>query len=198
MILAVVNTYALSRGLICGAGPGGAFGLFRFRAETAAYIEIWARRIVTVGVSGVAFANAALLLGLHRAGYAAALRLVMLIVHLFVVIIILQCRRQVAGRSARRPAARARLQGYAIARRGLALSCDRPGPLTMGGVGAEYPQWLSLLLSILSAPSPSCDHARGQHRGAEPHRSRLKIGPDVLQRFPGLETRANRYLPLLR
>src|SRR5260370_19925797 len=75
------------------AGP---FGLFRVNAETAVYIEIWARRIVTVAVSGIAFANVALLLGLHRAGYAALLRLVMLVVHLFVVVIILQCRRQVA------------------------------------------------------------------------------------------------------
>src|SRR5260370_4272550 len=98
VILAVVTAYALSRGLICVVRALAApFGLFRVRAETAAYIEIWARRIVTVGVSGVAFANVALLLGLHRAGYAALLRLVMLIVHLFVVVIILQCRRQVAA-----------------------------------------------------------------------------------------------------
>src|SRR5205085_10253345 len=97
VILAVVNAYALSRGLICVVRAlAGPFGLFRVRAETAAYIEIWARRIVAVGVSGIAFANVALLLGLHRAGYAALLRLVMLVVHLFVVVIILQCRRQVA------------------------------------------------------------------------------------------------------
>src|ERR1700737_4466428 len=90
VILAVVNAYALSRGLICAARAlAGPFGLFRVRAETAAYIEIWARRIVTVGISGIAFANVALLLGLHRAGYAALLRLVMLIVHLFIVVIIL-------------------------------------------------------------------------------------------------------------
>lgn len=65
VILAVVNAYAFSRGLICVvralAGPSG---LFPVRAETAAYIEIWARRIVGVGVSGIAFANVALLLGL--------------------------------------------------------------------------------------------------------------------------------------
>ena len=97
VILAVVNAYALSRALICAVRAlAGPFGLFRVRAETAAYIEIWARRIVAVGVSGICFANVALLLGLHRAGYAALLRLVMLIVHLFVVVIILQCRRQVA------------------------------------------------------------------------------------------------------
>jgi moderate conductance mechanosensitive channel len=98
VILAVVNAYALSRGLISVTRAlAGPFGLFRVRAETAAYIEIWTRRIVTVGVSGIAFAYVALLLGLHRAGYLALLRLVMLVVHLFIVIIILQCRRQVAA-----------------------------------------------------------------------------------------------------
>src|SRR6202041_3968140 len=106
VILAVVNAYALSRGLICVARAlAGPFGLFRVRAETAAYIEIWARRIVTVGVSGIAFANVALLLGLHRAGYLALLRLVMLIVPLPTVVIVLQCRRHVAA-AIRAPAAR--------------------------------------------------------------------------------------------
>ena len=106
VILAVVNAYALSRGLICVVRAlAGPFGLLRVRAETAAYIEIWARRVVTVGVSGIAFANVALLLGLHHVGYAALLRLVMLIVHLFIVIIILQCRRQVAE-AIRAPAGR--------------------------------------------------------------------------------------------
>jgi hypothetical protein len=106
VILAVVNAYALSRGLICLVRAlAGPFGLIRVRAETAAYIEIWARRIVWVGVSGIALANVALLLGLHRAGYGALLRLVMLVVHLFIVVIILQCRRQVAE-AIRAPAGR--------------------------------------------------------------------------------------------
>lgn len=49
VILAVVNAYALSRALICVVRAlAGPFGLFRVRAETAAYIEIWARRMVTV------------------------------------------------------------------------------------------------------------------------------------------------------
>ena len=40
VILAVVNAYALSRGLICVVRAlAGPFGLFRVRAETAAYIE---------------------------------------------------------------------------------------------------------------------------------------------------------------
>ena len=116
MILAVVNGYALSRALICVVRAlAGPFGLFRVRAETAAYVEIWARRIVTVAVAGIAFANVALLLGLHRAGYATVLRLVMLVVHLFVVVVILQCRRPVAD-AIRAPAGRDGARpGYATA-----------------------------------------------------------------------------------
>src|SRR6185437_13152760 len=106
VILAIVNAYALSRALICPVRAlAGTCGLIRVRAETAAYIEIWAQRIVTVGVSGIALANVALLLGLHRGGYAALLRLTMLVVHLSIVVIILQCRRQVAD-AIRAPAGR--------------------------------------------------------------------------------------------
>jgi len=201
VILAVVNAYALSRGLICVVRAlAGPFGLFRVRAETAAYIEIWARRIVGVGVSGIAFANVALLLGLHRAGYAAVLRLVMLIVHLFVVVIILQCRRQVAE-AIRAPAGR---QGAAARVRNrvaglwhyLAIALD----LALWAVWAlNIRNGYSLLLQYFAGTIAVALIARLAtivvlsliDRG-------FRISPDILQRFPGLETRANRYLPLLR
>jgi len=201
VIFAVVNAYALSRGLICIARAlAGPFGLFRVRAETAAYIEIWARRIITAAVTGIAFANVALLLGLPRAGYVALLRLVMLLVHLFVVVIILQCRRQVAdairapdGREGAAAMARNRLAGlwhyFAIAidlalwavwalniRNGYALLLQ----YFVGTVAVGLMTRLAtmVVLSLID-------------RG-------FRISPDILQRFPGLEIRANRYLPLLR
>ncbi|MEH2539821.1 MULTISPECIES: mechanosensitive ion channel domain-containing protein [unclassified Bradyrhizobium] len=201
VILAVVNAYALTRGLICVVRAlAGPFGLFRVRAETAAYIEIWARRIVTVGVSGIAFANVALLLGLHRGGYMALLRLVMLVVHLFIVVIILQCRRQVAdairapaGRDGTAARVRNRVAGLwhylAIAldlalwavwalniRNGYALLLQ----YFVGTVAVALIVRLStmLVLSLID-------------RG-------FRISPELLRRFPGLENRANRYLPLLR
>ena len=201
VILAVVNAYALSRGLICVVRAlAGPFGLFRVRAETAAYIEIWARRIVTVGVSGIAFANVALLLGLHRAGYAALLRLVMLIVHLFIVVIILQCRRQVAE-AIRAPAGR---EGAAARVRNrvaglwhyLAIALD----LALWTVWAlNIRNGYSLLLQyfvgtvavVLIARLATIVVLSLIDRG-------FRVSPDLLQRFPGLETRANRYLPLLR
>src|SRR5665213_626454 len=201
VILAVVNAYALSRALICVVRAlAGPCGLLRVRAETAAYIEIWARRIVSVGVSGIAFANVALLLGLHRAGYAALLRLVMLIVHLFIVIIILQCRRQIAD-AIRAPAGR---QGIAARVRNrvaglwhyLAIVLD----LALWTVWAlNIRSGYSLLLQYLVGTIAVVLIARLAgivvlsliDRG-------FRISPDILQRFPGLETRANRYLPLLR
>ena len=201
VILAVVNAYALSRVLICIVRAlAGPFGLFRVRPETAAYIEIWARRIVAVGVSGIAFANVALLLGLHRAGYAALLRLVMLVVHLFIVVIILQCRRQVAD-AIRAPAGR---QGMAARARNrvaglwhlLAIALD----LALWAVWAlNIRNGYALLLQyfvgtiavVLIARLATIVVLSLIDRG-------FRISPDILQRFPGLETRANRYLPLLR
>ena len=201
VILAVVNAYALSRGLICVVRAlAGPFGLFRVRPETAAYIEIWARRIVTVGVSGIAFANVALLLGLHHAGYKALLHLVMLIVHLFIVVIILQCRRQVAE-AIRAPAGR---EGIAARARNRFAAVWHY--LAIALVLALWAVWAlhirngySLLLQYFIGTMAIALITRLAtilvlsliDRG-------FSISPDILQRFPGLEARANRYLPLLR
>jgi small-conductance mechanosensitive channel len=201
VILAVVNAYAFSRGLICAVRAlAGPFGLFPVRAETAAYIEIWARRIVGVGVSGIAFANVALLLGLHRAGYAALLRMVMLVVHLFIVVIILQCRRQVAD-AIRAPAGR---QGIA----------DRLRNRIAGGwhylaIALDLALWAVWALNIRNGYSLLLQYFVGTIVVALITRVAImvtlslidrgfRINPEILQRFPGLEIRANRYLPLLR
>jgi moderate conductance mechanosensitive channel len=201
VILAVVNAYALSRGLICVARVlAGPLGLLRVRAETAAYIEIWTRRVVGVGVSGIAFANVTLLLGLHHGGYTALLRLVMLIVHLFIVIIILQCRRQVAE-AIRAPAGR---EGVAARVRNrvaglwhyLAIVLD----LALWAVWAlNIHNGYSLLLQYFAGTLAVILITRLATIAVLSLIDRgFRIGPDIQQRFPGLETRANRYLPLLR
>ena len=201
VILAVVNAYALLRGLICAVRAlAGPYGLFQVRAETAAYIEIWARRIVTVGVAGIALANVALLLGLHRSGYAALLRLVMLVVHLFIVVIILQCRGQVA-QAIRAPAGRngaaARLRNHlaglwhylAIA---LDLALWAVWALNIrNGYALLLQYFVGTLVVVLIARLATIVVLSLIDRG-------FRINPDIQQRFPGLEIRANRYLPLLR
>ncbi|MCK1740006.1 mechanosensitive ion channel [Bradyrhizobium sp. 139] len=201
VILAVVNAYAFSRGLICVVRAlAGPFGLIPVRAETAAYIEIWARRIVGVGVSGIAFANVALLLGLHRAGYAALLRMVMLVVHLFVVVIILQCRRQVAD------AIRAPAEKQGIAAR---LRNRIAGGWHYLAIALDLALWAVWALNIRNGYSLLLQYFVGTVVVALITRVAImvtlslidrgfRIKPEILQRFPGLEIRANRYLPLLR
>jgi small-conductance mechanosensitive channel len=201
VIFAVINAYVLIRGLICLARAlAGPFGLLRVRAETAAYIEIWARRIVTVGVSGIAFANVALLLGLHHAGYLALLRLVMLVVHIFTVVIILQCRRQVAD-AIRAPAGR---EGAAAMARNRIAGLWHYLAITL-----DLALWAVWALNIRDGYSLLLQYFVGTITVALITRLAIivalgvidrgfRISPDLLRRFPGLETRANRYLPLLR
>jgi moderate conductance mechanosensitive channel len=201
VILAVVNAYALSRALICVVRAlAGPFGLFRVRAETAAYIEIWARRIVAVAVTGIAFANVALLLGLHRAGYAAVLRLVMLVVHLFIVVVILQCRKPVAdairapaGRTGATARIRNRVAGLwhylAIA---LDLALWTVWALNIrNGYSLLLQYFVGTVAVVLVVRLATILALSLIDRG-------FRISPDIKQRFPGLETRANRYLPMLR
>jgi small-conductance mechanosensitive channel len=201
VILAVVNAYALSRGLICAVRAlVGPFGLLRIRAETAAYIEIWARRIVAVAVSGIAFANVALLLGLHRGGYAGLLRLVMLVVHLFIVVIILQCRKQVAD-MIRAPDGR---EGIAARARNRLAAVWHYLAITL-----DIALWAVWALNIRNGYSLLLQYFVGTVAVILITRLAIivvlslidrgfSIRPEILQRFPGLETRANRYLPLLR
>jgi small-conductance mechanosensitive channel len=201
VILAVVNAYALSRVLICVVRTlVGPFGLLRVGAETAAYIEIWVRRIVMVGVSGIAFANVALLLGLHPVGYAALLRLVMLIVHLAIVVIILQCRRQVA-QAIHAPPGREGLA--ARIRNGVA------GSWHLLAIALDLALWAVWALNIRNGYSLLLQYFIGTLAVALITRLAtilvlslidrgFRISPEILQRFPGLETRANLYLPLMR
>jgi small-conductance mechanosensitive channel len=200
-IVAVVNAYAICRGLVCivralVCPPG----LFTVRAETAAYIEIWVRRIVTVGVAGVAVANIALLFGLHRGGYAALLRLVMLVVHLFVVVIILQCRRPIAdairasnGSSGAVSRLRNRIAGlWHVLAIAVVLALWGVWALNIrNGYALMLQYFVGTLAVALITRLASVVVLSLIDRG-------FRIKPEILQRFPGLETRANRYVPLLR
>ncbi|MDB5655213.1 MAG: small-conductance mechanosensitive channel, partial [Tardiphaga sp.] len=200
-ILAVVNAYVLARALVCVVRAlFGPLSLFTMREETAAYIEIWSRRIVAIGVSGVAFANVALLLGLYRGGYLAIIRLVMLAVHLLLVVVILQCRSPVA-KAIRAPVG---ATGIASLLRNRAASLWHV--LAIAVVLALWGVWA---LNIRNGYALMLQYFVGTlivglvtrlvsmvvlsliDRG-------FRIKPEILQRFPGLETRANRYLPLLR
>ncbi|WP_213769332.1 mechanosensitive ion channel domain-containing protein [Bradyrhizobium sp. dw_78] len=205
VILAMVNAYVLystityvTAAVISPASSQPS--LFVIRDETAAYLDIWWRRIVAVTIFGVATANIALLLGLYRPAYAAAIRLVMLIAHLFLVIIILQCRRNVAE-LIRSPKAEHGL--FAVMRNRLAdvwhilaIILD----LALWAVWAFRVQnGYALLLRYFFAGIAVLVIARLVSIAMMTALDRLfRISPEFLRQFPGLEARANRYFPALR
>ncbi len=102
IILAVVNAYALCRGVMCAVratvtSPDKGPSVLAVTPRTAAYVERWTRRIVATAVFGIAAADTALLLGLAPAAYDALLTVLALVDHLLVAVVILQCRRPVAA-----------------------------------------------------------------------------------------------------
>jgi len=128
------------------------------------------------------------------------LRLVLLIVHLFIVVIILQCRRPVAeairapaGRDGAAARARNRLAGlwhYLAIARDLALWAVWALNIR-NGYSLLLQYFVGTIAVALIARLTTMVVLSLIDRG-------FRISPDLLQRFPGLETRANRYLPLLR
>ncbi len=102
VLLAVIDSYA-----VCAAALRLAHALLAPRHRglrllpvsdaTAIYALRWTGRLVVVGVVGYAAAEVALLLGLTTAAHLALLKAIMLVLHVFVAIIVVQKRRVVRG-----------------------------------------------------------------------------------------------------
>jgi small-conductance mechanosensitive channel len=205
VILAMVNAYVLYSTILyvtaAVISPSSSQpSLLVIRNETAAYFDVWWTRIVAVTVFGIALANIALLLGLYRPAYVAVVRLVMLVVHLFVVIIILQCRRSIAD-AIRAP--EDETGPFAMLRNRLADIWHIPAiilNLALWAVWAlQVQNGCALLLRYFFAGVAVLAIARLASIAVMTALDRIfRISPEFLRQFPGLEARANRYFPLLR
>lgn len=205
VILAMVNAYVICRSTLCVVAAlvspaANRPSLLVIRDETAAYIDVWARRVVVLTVFGVALANIALLLGLYRPAYVAAVRLVMLVVHLLLVVIILQIRRNVAdlirAPDTTRGAIAMMRNRLADVWHIVAIVLD----LALWAVWALRVQnGYALLLQYFLSTVAVLVIARLASIAVMTALDRIfRIGPDFVRQFPGLEARANRYLPMLR
>jgi small-conductance mechanosensitive channel len=202
--LAIVNAYVLCRGIMCAtralvSPTTSQPSLLIIRDETAAYIDIWMRRLVIAAVFGVAFANVALLLGLYFPAYDAVVKLVVLVAHLFVVIVILQCRRNIAD-LIRAP--EAAIGVLAMLRNRLA---DKWHYVAIVLNLALWVVWAlrvkngyALVLQYFLATVSVLVIARLISMAVSGALERLfRVSPDFIRQFPGLEARANRYFPAL-
>jgi small-conductance mechanosensitive channel len=176
--------------------------------ETAAYITVWIRRIAVVAILGYGIAEAGLLFGLPWSAYDAILRVALLIVSLLLVIVILQ-NRTLAADALRAPELKPGEQPDR-ARRILRLLRDRLADvwhlLAILWIFAAWGVWaleirdgferllrVSAMTVVILGLAKLADllARRAIGRG-------FRVSPDLARRYPGLEARANRYLPLLK
>ena len=176
--------------------------------ETAAYVTIWLRRIVLVLVSSYAVAEAGLQFGLPWSAHDSILRIALLLVTLFLVIIILQ-NRQTVSAFLRAPEL-AEGEEPDQARRFFRMLRDRASDvwhlvaiawlIAAWGVWALEIQsgfWRLLKVSFSTILILSLAKLADMAMRRVVQRA-FRITPELAARYPGLESRANRYLPVLK
>ena len=170
--------------------------------ESANYLFIWVRRLAGVSVIGYFAAEGALLLGLPPGGHAGLLRLVGLVVAVLAVVFVLQNRSAVAAWIRRLPTGRAGGAGVQGLRDRLAdgwhvlAIAYVVGVYVVAALGIENGFEFLVRATVVSvvivvvARMVMAGLRRLVERG-------FAIGDDVKSRFPLLEARANRYLPVV-
>lgn len=208
--IAIVNAVVLFRAVLAVAGlilvpDASVLRLVPVGSETAHYLYLWVRRIGATAIYGYFAAEAVHVLGLPRGGYDAVLNVLGLVITVMLVILILQNRRGVGswiGGTAMEPLTRARPSVLAGLRR---LGGEIWHVLAILYLAALYfvyalriPGGFSFVLTagvltiviILVAQLIYALVQRAIERG-------FSVNEDLRHRFPTLETRANRYLPML-
>jgi small conductance mechanosensitive channel len=200
VVLAVVNAYlivavitTIARELLA---PDSAFArLLHASGENAEYICLWVRRLAIVCVYGYFACQAAFLLGLPAGAYEVLLRLVGLVFAGLIVVLILQNRAAVAIRirGASIGGLRARVADiWHVLAIVYVIACFVVWALAIeGGFAFLLRATILTVLAIALALAVSFGIGRLIDRG-------FSLAPEVKARHPGLEARANRYLPLLR
>jgi small-conductance mechanosensitive channel len=213
VLLTANNAYMALRAIMAGSrmlySPASAhLRLVQVQDETAAYITVWVRRIVVVALSGYAIAEAGLLFGLPWSAYDAILRIALLIVSVLLVIVILQNREQVAEALRAKPLP----EGEVVDRTRRLFRALRNRLAEVWHILAIL--WLFALWGVwaleirdgferLLRGSALTVVIFGVAKLADVLMRRVvtrgfRIGPDMARRYPGLEARANRYLPVLK
>ena len=205
VLQAAVVAYAVCRVATCVtrlfvSPDAPSLRLVHLTDQGAAYAVVWVRRIFALGAFGFAASQIGLLFGLPAPANDAFLKAVFLLVHLFLVIIVLQCRAPVAalisGPAGRRGVG-ARVR-YRLATVWHLIAIFYIMGLWMvwaAEVRHGYLRiWHLFLITcgvLIVARLVSILVLGGLDRT-------FRISPELSARYPGLEKRANRYYPVLR
>ena len=201
--LTIVNAYVLvrailvlARAILAPAAPS--LRLFPIASETANYLHVWVRRLTLVGVIGWLVISGGLLLGMSPVVHILLLRLLGLVLALMAIVFILQNRAAIAGWISSEDKART----VDVIRRRIAAVWH---VLAMIYIAAVYLIWAAdigngfafvaratVVSALVLAAAVLIQNAmtRILRRG-------LGIGKDLQTKYPNLERRANKYLPIL-
>jgi small conductance mechanosensitive channel len=168
--------------------------------ETAAYCQVWLRRISVWVVTGYAVAEAVLIFGLGQAAHDGLVKFVEFVLMVFLVLIVLQNRAAVAAvirapEEARGP--------WAVARNRFADIWHLLAVLYLFAGWAVSALQISDGYAYLLRFTATTIAVLGAAKLAELATDRLlsrvlRVEPDLTGRYPGLEGRVNRYTPVLR
>jgi moderate conductance mechanosensitive channel len=186
--------------------------------ESVHYLYIWGRRVVRIGIYGYFLLEAALILGLPDSLYFFCIKLLGLIITLMAVMLIMQNRGDVASwlRGDQTPpypdqlfepdpdkAVAGKIQAVSMLRRRLAdfwhigaivITLGMFGTWAMEIQGGFHYLARAIIMTVMVMALISF-LIRMSQRGLD---HLFKISDELKRDLPGLEARANRYLPLLR
>jgi moderate conductance mechanosensitive channel len=204
VLLAVIAAYAVCAAIVCVArmmfSPNEPrLRLLHISDDQAAYATRWTGRITAVAVFGYVIAEVSLLLGLSVEAHDVLLKTVGLIVHVFLAIVVLQCRRTVR-RWLRAPQGSTGL--IAVARNWLARTWHWIAIFMLVALwlvsAVEIPHGYSLALRFLASAIVVAVVARLVQIVILGALDRLlRVKPDTAERYPGIETRLAMYYPVL-
>jgi small-conductance mechanosensitive channel len=193
---------AVAKSLLLASDPG--IGLISSTEETRNYLYIWIKRLACWSVFGFAFAEGAWWLGVPAGIYALMLKGVALVLAILAIVFVLQNRAVVSGWIAgpSELPADAHAAGWRRLRRRLAETWHVLAIVYILGIFVVYALHVAggfiYLLRATALSLVAIIGARLLVRVAERASERgFAIAPDLKTRFPTLEQRANRYLPVL-
>lgn len=170
--------------------------------ETAAYLHVWVRRLARVAAYGGFAAQALLLLGVPAVGAGLVLRLFGLVFVALAFVLILQNRAPVADYLRRDGTG----DGGQLLRTLLGRLADVWHVLAIAGIGVAFVAWAVEAEDALGTIARGVVGTGvivvvgklllfGTHHALD---RLLAVGGDIAERIPGVEVRANRYVPVLR
>jgi small-conductance mechanosensitive channel len=201
IVLTLVNASVLARAILALGRIALSPGLPRLRPlplgdETANYAQIWLRRFVNVAVYGYFLAQGLLLVGVPASIYLIFLRAIGLLLATMAIVLVLQNRASVSqwlGGGARSSAARVRAADvwHLIAILVIVLLYLVWAFAVPGGVEFLLRAFVATAIILVIAKLLKAGIARAVKRG-------FALNSELSRRYPGLEARANRHLPMLQ